>query len=42
VKQVDDALNTIVFRDHALIVEYGRLRKVHNEQPKLVVTIRPL
>ena len=40
-KQVEDALNTVVFRDDALIVEYGLLRKVYSDRPKLVVTVRP-
>jgi len=40
-KQVEDAFNTVVFRDDALIVEYGLLRKVYSRSPKLVVTVRP-
>jgi Holliday junction resolvase RusA-like endonuclease len=40
-KQVEDALNTVVFKDDALIVEYGLLRKVYSRSPKLVVTVRP-
>src|SRR5262249_47636222 len=39
-KQVEDAFNTVVFRDDALIVEYGLLRKVYSHSPKLVVTVR--
>jgi Holliday junction resolvase RusA-like endonuclease len=42
IKQVEDALNNIVFRDDALIVEYGRARKVYSDQPKIVVTIQPI
>lgn len=42
VKQVEDALNGVVFRDDALIVEYGTLQKVYSHQPKIVVTVRPL
>ena len=30
-KQVEDAFNTVVFRDDALIVEYGLLRKVYSQ-----------
>ena len=40
-KQIEDAFNTVVFRDDALIVEYGLLRKVYSNQPKLVVTVLP-
>ena len=40
-KQVEDASNTVVFRDDALIIEYGLLRKVYSHSPKLVVTVRP-
>jgi Holliday junction resolvase RusA-like endonuclease len=41
-KQIEDAFNAVVFRDDALIVEYGLLRKVYSHQPKLVVTVRPI
>lgn len=41
-KQVEDACNSIVFRDDALIVEYGVVRKVYGASPKIVVTIRPI
>jgi len=40
-KQIEDAFNTVIFRDDTLIVEYGLLRKVYSHQPKLVVTVRP-
>lgn len=40
-KQVEDAFNTVVFRDDALIVEHIT-RKVYSVQPKLVVTVQPL
>lgn len=40
IKQVEDAFNGVVYRDDALIVEYGRLRKVYSGSPKLVVTVR--
>lgn len=40
-KLAADALNTIVFRDDALIVE-ARLNKVYSDQPKLVITVRPI
>jgi len=41
-KQIEDAFNGIIFRDDALIVEYGRARKVYSDQPKVVVTIQPI
>ncbi len=40
-KLAADALNTIVFRDDALIVE-AVLRKVYSGQPKLVITVQPI
>lgn len=40
-KIVADALNTIVFRDDALIVD-AALHKFYSEQPKIVVTVRPV
>jgi Holliday junction resolvase RusA-like endonuclease len=40
-KLAADALNTIVFRDDALIVE-AMLRKVYSNQPKLVITVQPI
>lgn len=39
-KMAADAMNGIVFRDDALIVE-ASLRKVYSRQPKLTVTIEP-
>lgn len=39
VKQIEDACNKIVYRDDALIVEYGIVRKVYGLSPKIVVTI---
>lgn len=39
-KLATDALNTVVYRDDALIVEV-RARKVYGGQPKLIVTIQP-
>ena len=42
IKQIEDAFNGIIFRDDALIVEYGRARKVYSDQPKIVVTIQPI
>lgn len=42
VKQVEDACNTVIFRDDALIVEYGTLRKVYGLQPRIVVTVMPI
>lgn len=41
-KQVEDAFNGVVYRDDALIVEYGRLRKVYSTSPKLIVTVEPI
>ena len=41
-KQFEDAFNGVVFRDDALIVEYGRARKVYSDQPKIVVTVQPI
>jgi Holliday junction resolvase RusA-like endonuclease len=41
-KQVEDALNGIVYRDDALIVEYGTLQKVYSMQPKIVFTVSPI
>jgi Holliday junction resolvase RusA-like endonuclease len=41
-KQIEDAFNKIVYRDDALIVEYGKARKVYGVQPKIVVTVRPI
>lgn len=38
-KQIEDAFNAVVFRDDALIVEYGLVRKVYSQTPKLVVTV---
>jgi Holliday junction resolvase RusA-like endonuclease len=40
-KLAADALNSVVFRDDALIVD-ARLRKVYGLQPKLVVTVSSL
>lgn len=40
-KLAADAFNTIVYRDDALIVE-AVLSKVYSNQPKLVVTVRPI
>lgn len=40
-KQVEDAFNGVVYRDDALIVEYGLCRKVYSTTPKIVVTVRP-
>jgi Holliday junction resolvase RusA-like endonuclease len=40
-KQAEDALNTIVYTDDKLIVEYTTLRKVYSRQPKIVVTVTP-
>jgi Holliday junction resolvase RusA-like endonuclease len=42
IKQVEDALNGVVFRDDALIVEYGRIRKVYSTHPKLIVTVKTI
>jgi Holliday junction resolvase RusA-like endonuclease len=42
VKQVEDALNGVAFRDDAQIVRYGTLQKVYSVQPKIVVTVRSL
>jgi Holliday junction resolvase RusA-like endonuclease len=42
IKQVEDAFNGVVFRDDALIVEYGLLRKVYSTSPKLVVTVKTI
>lgn len=42
IKQVEDAFNGVVFRDDALIVEYGLLRKVYSASPKLIVTVQPI
>ncbi len=42
VKQIEDGFNGIIFRDDALIVEYGRARKVYSDQAKIVVTIQPI
>ena len=41
VKQVEDALNSIVYRDDALIVDV-HASKVYGAQPKLIVTISPI
>lgn len=41
-KQIEDAFNGIIYRDDALIVEYGRARKVYSDQPKIIVTIQPI
>lgn len=38
-KQVEDACNKIVYRDDALIVEYGMIRKVYGLSPRVVVTV---
>jgi Holliday junction resolvase RusA-like endonuclease len=40
-KLAADALNTIVFRDDALIVE-ASLSKFYSDQPKVVITVRPI
>lgn len=40
-KLAADALNTIVFRDDALIVE-ASLGKYYSESPKLIITVRPI
>jgi Holliday junction resolvase RusA-like endonuclease len=40
-KLVADAMNAIVYRDDALIVE-ARLRKVYGPTPKTVVTVAPV
>jgi Holliday junction resolvase RusA-like endonuclease len=40
-KLAADALNTIVFRDDALIVE-AALSKVYSGQPKLIITVTPI
>jgi Holliday junction resolvase RusA-like endonuclease len=40
-KLAEDALNGIVYRDDALIVE-AHVRKVYGGQPKLVITVSPL
>src|SRR5271165_3049173 len=40
-KQIGDALNGVVFRDDASIVEV-RARKVYGLQPKLVITVAPM
>lgn len=42
IKQIEDAFNKIIFRDDALIVEYGRARKIYSDQPKIVVTVQPI
>ena len=39
-KLAADALNTIVYRDDALVVD-AKLRKVYGVEPKIVVTVRP-
>ena len=39
-KQIEDALNGIVFRDDALIVRYDLLVKRYSTQPKIVATYR--
>jgi Holliday junction resolvase RusA-like endonuclease len=39
-KLAADALNSVVFRDDALIVEI-RARKIYGNQPKLVITVQP-
>lgn len=39
-KLAADALNGVVYRDDALIVE-ARLRKVYSATPKIVVTVQP-
>lgn len=41
-KLIEDACNRVVYRDDALIVEYGRARKVYSDQPKIIVTIQPI
>jgi len=39
-KLAADALNSVVFRDDALIVEI-RARKIYGHQPKLIITVEP-
>lgn len=41
-KIIEDAFNGVLYRDDALIVEYGTLRKVYSNSPKLVVTVTPI
>jgi Holliday junction resolvase RusA-like endonuclease len=40
-KQIEDALNGVVFVDDALIVRYDTMQKRYSDQPKIVVTYRP-
>jgi Holliday junction resolvase RusA-like endonuclease len=39
-KLAADALNSVVFRDDALIVEI-HARKIYGNQPKLIITVQP-
>ena len=41
-KQVEDALNGVVFRDDALIVRYDTMQKRYSAQPKIVATYQPV
>lgn len=41
-KQVEDALNGVVFRDDALIVRYDTMQKRYSQQPKIVATYRAI
>lgn len=41
-KLIEDALNTVVYRDDALIVRYDTLEKIYSDEPKIVVTIREI
>jgi len=40
-KQIGDALNGVVFRDDALIVD-AHIRKIYGLQPKLVIQVSPI
>ena len=40
-KEITDALNTIVFRDDALIVSVSK-RKRYSAQPKITITVGPI
>ena len=41
-KQVEAALNGVVFRDDALIVRYDTMQKRYSAQPKIVATYQPV